>query len=110
MRAGSLRETVLVEYPVETINEYGESIQTWEPKLQCRAAITQLSSAQLVRAGKPEDARTFRVILRWNPGVDMPIRLLWVNRNFRKLYVSAVSQNDDVKFRTLELTAEERDE
>ena len=39
MRAGSLRETVLVEYPVETINEYGESIQTWEPKLQCRAAI-----------------------------------------------------------------------
>lgn len=110
MRAGTLRETVLVEYPVESINEYGESIQTWQPKLQCRASITQLSSAQLIRAGKPEDARTYRVVMRWNPGVDMPIRLLWVNRGFRKLYVSSVSSVDDVKFRQLELTAEERDE
>ena len=110
MRAGSLRETVLVEYPSETTNAYGEAIQTWVPKLQCRASITQLSSAQLVRAGKPEDSRTYRVILRWNPGVDMPIRLLWINRDYRKLYVSSVSQTDDVKFRTLELTAEERDE
>jgi SPP1 family predicted phage head-tail adaptor len=110
MRAGSLRETVLIEYPVEVTNAYGEAIQTWEPKLQCKASITQLSSSQLVRAGKPEDARTFRVILRWNQGVDMPIRLLWINRDYRKLYVSSVSQNEDVKFRTLELTAEERDE
>ena len=110
MRAGTLRETVLVQYPIETLNDYGESLQTWETKLTCRAAITQLSSAQLIRAGKPEDSRTYRVVMRWNPGIDMPIRLQWQNRNFRNLYVSSVSTNDDTKRRMVELTAEERDE
>lgn len=110
MRAGTLRETVLVQYPIETLNDYGESLQTWETKLTCRASIIQLSSSQLVRAGKPDDSRTYRVVMRWNPAIDITARLLWQNRNFRTLYVSSVSTVNDTKFRSVELTAEERDE
>jgi SPP1 family predicted phage head-tail adaptor len=110
MKAGTLRETVVFESATAVTNEYGEEIQTWSPFYQTRAAITQLSSAQLIRAGKPEGTATFQIEIRWWPGIEMPCRVIWSNNGLRKLYVTSISTSDDVKRRTLQITAEERDD
>ena len=38
-----MRETVRIERPITSTNEFGEAVQTWEAIRTCRAEVVQLT-------------------------------------------------------------------
>lgn len=105
--AGTMRETVKIEKPITTTNEFGEAVQVWETVRTCRASIVQLTVNQLARANKPESQSTYNVSVRWNACVtSLPMRVVWVNNRCKTMYVSSAVSSDP-KRTEIVLTCEE---
>ena len=85
--AGTMRETVRIEKPNTSTNEFGEAVQTWECVRECRAEVVQLNVNQLARANKPENPSTYNVTVRWNECItSLPMRDVRIRKNFKSMY------------------------
>lgn len=105
--AGTMRETVRIEKPDTTTNEFGEAEQVWECVRECRAEIVQLNVNQLARANKPENQSTYNVTVRWNACItSLPMRVVWTNNQCKTMYVSSAVSSDP-KRTVIVLTCEE---
>ena len=108
--AGTMRETVRIERPITTTNEFGEAVQTWEAIRTCRAEIVQLTINQLARANKPESQSSYNVSIRWNAcTTSLPMRVVWLNNQCKTMYVSSAVSSDP-KRTLIVLTCEETDD
>ena len=102
-----MRETVRIEKPNTSTNEFGEAVQTWECVRECRAEVVQLNVNQLARANKPENQSTYNVTVRWNDCItSLPMRVVWINNNCKTMYVSSAVSSDP-KRTIIVLTCEE---
>lgn len=80
LRAGDLRESVVIESPVEATNAYGESTLTWSPIDSRRASIRSLRTDELMSAQGPYEVATHEVEFRYVPMLSTSMRLRWVSR------------------------------
>lgn len=109
IKAGDMRELIEIQESTSTVNEFGEAVISWCKLATVKASIQQLSAAQLARAGKSESQATWQAVIRWRPGLTLPLRAVWLNNpNCRVLYASSVVAND-AKRESVTLSLEERD-
>jgi SPP1 family predicted phage head-tail adaptor len=96
LRAGDLRESVTIESPTEQTNAYGESILTWSPVMQRRAAVRGLRTDELMSAQGPYTVATHEVEFRYAPGLHAGMRLIWNSRSPARVLdiVSVTEQNN----------------
>ena len=80
MDAGTLRERVAVQEPLESRNAIGESIQTWILVANVWASVEGISSRESIIAGQQQIAISHRVRLRYLPALTQSMRLVWRNR------------------------------
>lgn len=90
MRSGPLRESIVIEAPVESQNALGESVQTWEPFAVRRASVEAVSYSETVRRQQPGGELSHLVRCRYVPGLRGSMRIVWLSRGGRVLYVSGV--------------------
>lgn len=96
LRAGDLRESVVVEAPIEQTNAYGESTLTWAPFAKRRAAIRGLRTDEMMRAQGPYTVATHEVEFRHVPGLKSSMRLVWNSRTpARILDIVSLTEQDN---------------
>lgn len=88
--AGILRERVVIEIPEESRNELGESVQTWSEFTERFASIEQIAYSEIQTRGQLGGNASYRVRMRFVPGLTSSMRLLWTSRGGRTLYISEV--------------------
>lgn len=96
IRAGTLREAVTIESPVEQTNAYGESTITWQTYGTRRASIDGLATNELIDAQQPYTVATHEVKFRYLPGLKTAMRLVWTSRSpHRTLDILSVSERNN---------------
>ena len=88
--AGILRERVIIETPTETRNDLGESVQVWGDFAERFASIEQVAYSEIQTRGQLGGNASYRVRMRYVPGLTASMRLLWTSRGGRTLYISEV--------------------
>ena len=72
---GRLRRRLVLEAPVATPDGLGGAMQVFEAVAAFWAQVEWLSGTESWRRGRPEQARDYRVTLRWRGDVDAGRRL-----------------------------------
>lgn len=90
--AGRLRELVAVETVAETRNSLGEPVQTWSTLATRRAEIVADSYTEAEQRDQVIGTQSFTVRMRFVPGLTGKMRLRWMNRGDRLLYVSGIRE------------------
>lgn len=88
--AGTLRESIVIEAPVEVRNELGESTQEWVEFARRRASVEQSGYAEALRMSQIGGSATWNVRLRYLTGLTASMRIRWVSRANKILYISSV--------------------
>jgi SPP1 family predicted phage head-tail adaptor len=65
MRAGRLRQRVVIQYKVVTQNEFGEEVITWTDYLTAWAAVEPLRGREFAEQAMAGAEITTRIVLRW---------------------------------------------
>jgi len=106
MRAGALREVVVIETPEETRNDVGEFVRTWKKWRTVRASVEPVNYTESVLRQQTGGQATHTVRTRWFPGLTAAMRLRWESRSHRILWVSAFVERGHRQ--EYEITVEER--
>jgi SPP1 family predicted phage head-tail adaptor len=93
--AGLLRELVAIEYPLETRNSLGESIQTWHEYARRRCHIEAIGYVEQSRRQQIGGSVSHIVRMRYCEGLTGMMRLRWVTRGGRILYVTGVVEKNN---------------
>jgi SPP1 family predicted phage head-tail adaptor len=104
--AGVLRESIVIETPVEIRNEVGEATQEWVEFARRRAGVEQIGYTELQRMNQTGGSATFTVRLRYVAGVSGNMRIRWVSRANRILYIASIVESGNRQEH--EFTCEER--
>jgi SPP1 family predicted phage head-tail adaptor len=80
LRAGDLRESVVVEIATESTNSYGEYTLSWAPLANRRAAVRGLRTDEVMSAQDPYTVATHEVEFRYLASLKASMRLVWVSR------------------------------
>lgn len=78
--AGSLRERIRIERPVELRTGSGLQHAGWEPVATCLAAIAADGAGPEAEAMSLSAMPRFRVTIRWRDGVAVGQRVKWKSR------------------------------
>ena len=106
MPTTNYREVGVIEYPAETRNALGETLQTWTTFARVRAFVREASYSEQERRQQVGGTISHTVMLRYVPGVTGKMRFRWESRDNRLLYISSVVERG---FRDeLELGCEEQ--
>ena len=106
MATVNYREAGVIEYPLETRNALGETIQTWTQFARVRANVREASYSEQQRRQQVGGTISHTVMLRYVAGVTGKMRFRWTSRAGRLLYISSVVEQG---FRDeLELGCEEQ--
>ena len=106
MDSGRLREVVIVEEPIETANELGETTQTWNPIARRRAAIEAVGYIEANRRDQIGGEISHTVTIRYMPALKANMRMRWESRGDRILNISGIVERGIREWH--EITAEER--
>ena len=104
--AGILRERVVIEESREHRNALGESLQTWHTVGDRMAAVEAMSYSEGVRRQQTGGDTTYQVRMRYMDGLTGAMRLRWVTRGNRILWIAALLERGNREEH--ELTCEER--
>ena len=102
MRAGRLRHIVTVQKMVRVPDGMGQFTETWSDVGTIRAELRGLTGSELVKAGRLDANKTYRLWVRDNPTLDEGKRLIWGHRILNILHVAP-----DNKRRQMEILAED---
>jgi SPP1 family predicted phage head-tail adaptor len=103
LRAGDLRESVVIQVATQATNDYGESLTTWSDFARRRASIRGLRVSETVAAQEPQTVGTHEVQFRYAAGLRPDMRLLWVSRNpARTLDILSVTEENNRESHRLE--------
>lgn len=95
LRAGILRETIVIEQQLDARNELGESVPTWAPFAERRASVEFISYSEQERRKQIGGIGTFTVRCRYVPGLTGKMRVRWASRSDRILYIAGVIEHNN---------------
>lgn len=75
-RVGALRRRFQLQAPAEAPDGLGGQVQSFVTVAAFWGALTWRGGEERWRQGRPEQAGSWRVTLRWRPGVDAGMRLV----------------------------------
>jgi len=108
MAFGAFREVIVIEHAVESTNETGEFIQTWECFANARAEIRSLTYGQRAMMDQQVPTASWQCRLRWINGVRGKMRVRWKSNCDRILNISSMQEIGHKQY--LQLVLEERPE
>ncbi|UTJ05393.1 phage head closure protein [Arcobacter roscoffensis] len=82
MRAGSLRDVIVIEKSITTSNEYKEKVKTFEPFVETRTQVSHVSSNEKYFNGKYTDKIVKKFRLRYIDGVTTDMRIVFEKENY----------------------------
>lgn len=103
--AGLLRELFAIEYPTETRNALGESVQSWTEVARVYGSYEAVTYSEQARRSQVGGSTQATVRIRYRDDLRGNWRLRWVNRGGRVLYISSVVEKGARE--ELELTVDE---
>lgn len=78
MRSGELRQRVTLQRPVYAVNAAGDSVITgWQDIGTFPARVRHVTTAEADRFARLQTVVTHHVTMRWLPGVNGTMRLVW---------------------------------
>lgn len=104
--SGILRERVIVEEAREARNALGEAIQTWHRYGERMASVEAVAYVEAVRRQQTGGDTTYTVRMRYVEGLAGSMRLRWVTRRNRILWIAGIIERGHREEH--EVTAEER--
>ena len=104
--AGAYREVFAVESPTRTRNAAGGTVETWSEVCRVYGSYEATSYQEQARRGQIGGGLSATVYTRYRDDITGDMRLRWVSRNDRVLYISAVVEQGNRE--DLELTVEEQ--
>lgn len=90
LRAGILRDTIVIEQQSETRNALGETTVSWVTFATRRAAVEAISYTEQERRRQIGGTGTFIVRCRFVDGITGKMRVRWASRADRLLYIAGV--------------------
>lgn len=104
--AGRYREVFVLERPVRSRNAAGGTVETWEMVATIFGSYEATSYNEQARRGQVGGGISATVYTRYRSGLAGDMRLRWLARGDRLLYISAVVEQGNRE--DLELTVEEQ--
>lgn len=104
--AGQYREVFVLERPVRSRNAAGGTVETWETVATIFGSYEATSYSEQARRGQVGGGISATVYTRYRAGLTGDMRLRWLARGDRLLYISAVVEQGNRE--DLELTVEEQ--
>lgn len=104
MRAGRLRHRVTIQQKVEAVNGFGERIVSWSTVANVSAGVEPLRGREFFDAEQVQAEISHRVIMRYRPGINSTMRLLYKGR---VLHIQAPPIDVDERHRELQLMCRE---
>jgi len=86
MNAGRMRRRITVQKRVQTQDEFGQPIDTWQDYVKLAADIMPLSGREFFQAKAVGSDVTTRIVTRWYPGIETDQRILCQDRRMDKTY------------------------
>lgn len=80
MKAGEMRNPLVIQEPINTQNDYGETIQTWREFASVNGSVKPSSAREFWRASQQVADATHGVTIRYLPGVLPTMRILYGSR------------------------------
>lgn len=94
MKAGKLKQWLVIQSPVNTKNDHGEIIQTWQTYAELNGSVEPSSAREFWRANQVVADATHGVTCRFYPGVTPAMRILYGSRVLNILSVLNDGEND----------------
>lgn len=104
--AGQYREVFVLERPVRSRNAAGGTVETWETVATIFGSYEATSYSEQARRGQVGGGISATVYTRYRAGLTGDMRLRWLARGDRLLYISAVVEQGNRE--DLELAVEEQ--
>lgn len=104
--AGTYREVFAVEAPTRSRNAAGGTVETWSEVARIYGSYEAVSYSEQSRRGQIGGGISATVYTRWRDGITGDMRLRWISRQDRLLYISAIVEQGNRE--DLELTVEEQ--
>jgi len=91
---GARGRRFVLEVPLESPDGFGGVIRSYAAGPQIWGAIEMLKGEERLRAGRPEEAVTHRVTMRYREGVTAAMRLV---RGLRRFAIRAAADPDGTR-------------
>jgi len=104
MNPGLMRHRITFQQYVSTEDELGQQIGQWTDFWTCWAMIKTIQGREYFAAGAERNEGTIRFIIRYTPGIDPAMRIVYKGRIFD---IESVI-NDDERNETLTIIATEK--
>lgn len=101
MRAGDLREVIIIEEELIARDKFGAQVKTWAPYLTLRARIDFLSDTRKVENMEVIHTNVFKISTYYRDGITRKMRISYGKDKYRIL-----SMNSNRRFNTTELICE----
>ena len=96
LRAGDLRESVIIQVATQATNAYGESTATWNVFATRRAAVEGLTASEAMLSQELATIATHTVRFRYVPGLTSGMRVIWTSRSpIRTLDIVSVTEKNN---------------
>ena len=92
MRAGKLRQQILIYGFTSALDSYGQETKTWTLKATVRAEVKTLSETEGENTGQA-DAKTYLDFFMCYTVITKADRIVWDSRNWSVIEVINVMQN-----------------
>jgi SPP1 family predicted phage head-tail adaptor len=77
LRAGDLRHRATIHSPTESRDEAGGVVVSWADEATVWALVEQTAGTEQYDAMQVREGASYRVLMRWRPGVTARQRLAW---------------------------------
>lgn len=104
--AGKYREVFAVESPTRTRNAAGGTVESWSEVARIYGSYEAITYQEQARRGQIGGGIQATVYTRYRDDIAGDMRLRWVSRNNRILYISSIVEQGVRE--DLELTVEEQ--
>lgn len=89
--AGDLTDRITIEQPTESRNSVGEAILTWSTFATVWADVQTMSGREAERHGMTAGINSYRVTIRYLPGLQSSMRII---HNSRTLEIGQVNEKE----------------
>lgn len=91
--AGDLRHIVSIRtLPEGSAGALNVPTGQWPELCRCRAAVRPIRGRELWAAEQAQSLITYRILLRWRPGISVGMRVMLEGRSFSIRYVIDVEE------------------
>lgn len=76
MKIGKMRYRVTIQYPMGTVDNYGNAIDSWQDLKTVWADIVPVSGREYLTASQATSETTYKIYIRYMDGINAKMRII----------------------------------